>query len=125
MGARSRNLSSCSVQDEVSSPSKGLAECFIDVPLAVRPKVLPKKAMNGKGAHGKHFTKPFEQPDAPDCTFCVALGCVKLLSEPIGFQLYINFQIKSCCIIRLGNRSVRVSDFSLQKLRFSASCGPN
>ena len=28
-------------------------------------------------------------------------------------------------IIRLGNRSVRVSDFSLQKLCFSALCGPN
>ena len=28
-------------------------------------------------------------------------------------------------IFRLGNRSDRVSDFSLQKLRFSAPCGPN
>ena len=28
-------------------------------------------------------------------------------------------------MIRLGNRSVRVSDFSLQKLRFSALCGPD
>ena len=30
-----------------------------------------------------------------------------------------------CMKYRLGNRSDRVSDFSLQKLRFSALCGPN
>ena len=28
-------------------------------------------------------------------------------------------------ITRLGNRGDRVSDFSLQMLRFSAPCGPN
>ena len=35
--------------------------------------------------------------------------------------------IQSCMwfMDRLGNCRVRVSDFSLQKLRFSALCGPN
>ena len=33
--------------------------------------------------------------------------------------------ISVATITRLGNRSARVSDFSLQKLRFSALCGPN
>ena len=34
-------------------------------------------------------------------------------------------KFRLCEIIRLGNRNVRASDFFLQKLRFSALCGPN
>jgi len=30
-----------------------------------------------------------------------------------------------CVVVRAGKRGVRVSDFFLQKLRFSALCGPN
>ena len=51
----------------------------------------------------------------------------KFPPSEIGLVTYCNHlgSSKSWGMCRLGNRSVRVSDFSLQKLRFSALCGPN
>ena len=50
---------------------KGLAEYLIYVPQAVGPILqllcCPRKQWRACGTLRKHFTKPLEQPDAPDC----------------------------------------------------------
>ena len=56
------------VQSGASGCEKGLVECFINVPLAVGPILqLPFSPSKEGQLIRKHVTKPFSQPDAPDC----------------------------------------------------------
>ena len=50
---------------------------------------------------------------------------VDALKDMLKHASVSEFVRSKCVMGRVGNRSVRVSDFSLQKFRFSAPCGPN
>ena len=88
-----RNLQQCQgknrsdVQSGASGCETGLVKCvfFLKVPLAclgsTATAVQPISLWNSQ----EHFTKPFAQPDAPDCIKCsIYLGFTSLILSSLG-----------------------------------------